>query len=198
MKTIKLFAATVIGAAVLGLAFKGKESEYKLNTKSSEVSWLAKKVGGEHSGKIGVSKGTLMVEGTAIKSGNIEMDINTITCTDITDAGYNEKMVSHLKNKDFFFLEKFATATFVISSSVDKGSGAYDLIGKMTIKGVTQDITIPVNVTVKDKTLAAVGKVMIDRTKFDIKYGSKNFFEGIADKAIEDEFSLDFKIVASM
>lgn len=198
MKTIKLFAATVLGAAVLGLAFKGKESNFKVNAKSSEITWLAKKVGGEHTGKIAVSEGSLLVDGTVIKGGNLIIDMNSITCTDLTDAGYNAKLVGHLKSKDFFEVENFGTAKFEITKAVDKGKGAYDLVGKITIKGITQDITIPANVTIKDKTLAAVGKATINRSKFDVRYGSKTFFADIADKAIEDDFTLDFKIVAQM
>ena len=48
------------------------------------------------------------------------------------------------------------------------------------------------------KTLVTVAKIMVDRTKFDIKYGSASFIEGIGDKAISDEFELNVNLVAAV
>ena len=69
--------------------------------------------------------------------------------------------------------------------------------GKLTIKGIANNITFPANVKVIKGTLVAFADVKVDRTKYEIKYGSKNFFEGLGDKAISDEFLLKLKIVAT-
>ena len=41
---------------------------------------------------------------------------------------------------------------------------------------------------------SATAKLKIDRTKFDIKYGSASFFDGLKDRAIYDEFDLNVNL----
>ncbi len=106
-----------------------------------------------------------------------------------------------MSSDDFFGAEKYPTSTFKITSIKPIAGAAADadnstITGEMTIKGVTQQISFPAKVGVKNGVAAATGKVTIDRTKFGLKYGSKTFFDSIGDKAIYDEFTLAFNIVA--
>ena len=48
----------------------------------------------------------------------------------------------------------------------------------------------------KDGKLGAFAEMKVDRTLYDIKYGSGKFFEGLGDKVIDDEFIIKFKIAA--
>ena len=48
----------------------------------------------------------------------------------------------------------------------------------------------------KDGKLGAYAEMKIDRTLYDIKYGSGKFFEGLGDKMIDDHFMIKFKIAA--
>src|SRR3954465_15217800 len=79
---------------------------YKVDTKKSTLVWTGKKVTGAHTGNISLSKGTIVADGKNIKSGNFEIDMNSITVTDLKDSTYNQKLVGHLKNDDFFGVEK--------------------------------------------------------------------------------------------
>nr|WP_262903346.1 YceI family protein [Hymenobacter psoromatis] len=120
---------------------------------------------------------------------------------DITDPENHAKFVGHMSSDDFFGAEKYPTSTFKITSIKPIAGAAADadnstITGEMTIKGVTQQISFPAKVGVKNGVAAATGKVTIDRTKFGLKYGSKTFFDSIGDKAIYDEFTLAFNIVA--
>ncbi|MBL7890424.1 MAG: YceI family protein, partial [Bacteroidia bacterium] len=72
----------------------------------------------------------------------------------------------------------------------------YDVTGKLTIKGITNEITFPAVITMNEKAVVTVAKITVNRTKFDIKYGSASFFEGIGDKAIYDDFELAVNVVA--
>jgi hypothetical protein len=49
---------------------------------------------------------------------------------------------------------------------------------------------------IKRYVVVAIATIRIDRTKYDIKYGSKSFIEGIGDKAIDDEFEMQVNLVA--
>jgi polyisoprenoid-binding protein YceI len=171
--------------------------KFKVDTKASSLTWLGKKVTGQHTGTIGISSGELVAEGKALKEGSFEIDVNSLTVTDITDKDSNAKLVGHLKADDFFGTTKYPKATFVISSIAPKAGNEYIVKGKLTIKGKTNDIEFPATITNDGKQVTANAKIVVDRTKFDIRYGSKTFFENIGDKAIADDFELTLKLVAT-
>jgi polyisoprenoid-binding protein YceI len=183
--------------AFLAFIIPPPASKFKVDTKASTLTWLGKKVTGQHTGTLGISSGELIGEGKSIKEGSFEIDVNSLTVTDIADPGSNAKLVGHLKADDFFGVSKFPKATFVISSISPKSGNDYTVKGKLTIKGKTNDIEFPAVITNDGKKVTANGKIVVDRTKFDIRYGSKTFFENIGDKAISDEFELTLKLVAN-
>ena len=183
--------------AFLAFIIPPPASKFKVDTKASTLTWLGKKVTGQHTGTIGISSGELIGEGKSIKEGSFEIDVNSLTVTDIADPDSNAKLVGHLKADDFFGVSKFPKATFVISSISPKSGNDYTVKGKLTIKGKTNDIEFPATITNDGKKVTANAKIVVDRTKFDIRYGSKTFFENIGDKAISDEFELTLKLVAN-
>jgi polyisoprenoid-binding protein YceI len=166
-----------------------------MDSKNTTASWLATKVTGQHNGTIAVSKGMLTGDGKTVTGGTFELDMNSIADVDLADAGYKAKLEGHLKSEDFFNVAKFPTATFTISNVVLKSGTDYTVTGKLTIKGITNEITFPAVIKMEGKAVVAIAKITVDRTKFDIKYGSKNFIEGIGDKAISDNFDLNVNFV---
>lgn len=202
---IKKIALGMIAAATLtAFAFTTPENKkgtttYSVDTKSTSATWLGKKVTGQHTGGITISKGSIESTGAGIISGGIiEFDMNSITNTDLTDKEWNDKLIGHLKSEDFFSVAKNPTATFVITKAVAKSNTDYEITGKLTIKGITNEITFPAMVKMDAKTLVTVAKITVNRTKFDIKYGSASFIEGIGDKAISDDFELNVNVVATV
>ena len=143
-------------------------------------------------------KGNIVSDGKTLTGGTFEIDMTTITCTDLTDKEWNGKLVGHLKADDFFGTEKHPTAKFEVTKAILKSGNDYDVTGKLTIKGITNEITFPAMIKMDTKTFVTVAKITVNRTKFDIKYGSASFFEGIGDKAINDEFELNINVVASV
>ena len=125
--------------------------------------------------------------------------MNSITCTDLTDKTYNDKLIGHLKSDDFFGTAKHPTAKFEITKVTLKEGVNYDVTGKLTIKGITNEITFPalIKQTETAAKIVTVATIKVNRTKFDIKYGSASFFESIGDKAINDEFDLTISVIAS-
>ncbi len=177
---------------------KAKETTYKVDTQQSKLRWTGKKVTGEHTGLVPISGGTvLLTDNGRLKGGTFEISLKDLTVTDLTDPDYNAKLVGHLKNDDFFAVEKYPTAQFAITSVAPTGDGNYDVTGKLTIKGITNDVKFPAQVKTEPGKLMATGKVTVDRTKYNIKFRSKNFFENLGDKAINDDFTLDVTLVAT-
>lgn len=173
-----------------------KAVAYKVDAAKSVVKWHAKKVTGEHFGTIGLASGALNVDGTKITGGTFEIDMTSIKCTDLTDAGYNAKLVGHLKSEDFFSVEKNPKATFVITKVDGKGANV-NITGDLTIKGIKNSVTFPATVTADAKGVTANAKIVLDRSKWDIRYGSKTFFPNIGDKMINDDFEIELALTAA-
>ncbi len=198
MKTmITLAAAALFAVSTTATAGDG----VKVNTDKSKIFWTGKKVTGEHTGTLMLKGGEVeLADGKPVRV-DLDIDMTTIVVTDITDAGTNAKLVGHLNSDDFFSVEKYPTGKFVASSFTPiKGAKDrepnYTVKGKLTLKGITQDIEFPALIAVKGNSVVANGNLTFDRTKFEIKYGSGNFFEGLGDKAIYDEVSLNFVLSA--
>lgn len=170
--------------------------KFKVDSKASTLVWTGKKFTGQHTGTILLSSGEIATEGKAVKQGNFEIDVTSLTVTDIKDASSNAKLVGHLKNNDFFGVDQFPKASFVISSVTPKTGDEYTVKGKLTLKGITNDIAFPAVIKNDGKKLTAVAKITVDRSKYNIKFKSPSFFENLGDGVIYDEFELDLNLVA--
>jgi polyisoprenoid-binding protein YceI len=164
-----------------------------VNTSSSTVEWLGKKIGGQHNGFIEVKNGYFNMEGDQIKGGEVVIDMNSITNVDLKDETYNQKLVGHLKSDDFFGVKSWPTATFTVKSASKFSNGISKVNGEITIKGKTEPISFDV---IRSGNKYST-KLEIDRSKFDVRYGSNSFFDNLGDKAIDDIFTLDIKLVLS-
>ncbi|MBA9075493.1 MULTISPECIES: YceI family protein [Rufibacter] len=189
---------TVLAAlvALVTFAFAGKGADYKVVANQSKVAWVGTKVTGEHSGTISIADGKLVSDGKNILGGTFTIDMGSIACTDISDAKMNQNLVGHLKSEDFFGTAKYPTSTLVIKNAKATGKGQYLVSGDLTIKGITKPIQFPATIQHAGNQIKANAKVTVDRTKYDIKYGSGSFFDNLGDKAISNDFVLDINLVA--
>jgi polyisoprenoid-binding protein YceI len=190
MKSVKVIIAT-LAVGLISFAGVAAPKVVNVNKSASSIAWLAKKVTGEHNGTVGISAGALNVDGNKLIGGNFTIDLKTIKALDITDPGYNQKFIGHITSGDFFEIEKFPTASFVITKVAGK-----QVTGNLTVKGITKSITFPAEIAVKGGKVTAKANITIDRTDFNIKYGSKKFFDSIGDKAIYDDFALTVSLVS--
>lgn len=194
----KLFStATALIMSLAVLAGGPKGETYKVNKDNSSVEWTGKKVSGEHFGIVKVKEGNVELDGDQIIGGNLVIDMNTIEVKDIEDAETNGKLKGHLMSDDFFGVENYPTATLKINKVEKVKGNKHTIFADLTIKGKTEAVEIPATIIVKDGKVVTVGEVEIDRTKFDIRYGSGQFFDDLGDKMIYDDFTIKFKIGAS-
>lgn len=170
----------------------------KVNVSNSSVNWKGFKPSGEHYGTISISEGAIKLEEGNLVGGSFSFDMNSIKDSDMAaDNEYNAKLVGHLKSTDFFDVEKFPIAKFEITS-VNEEEGKLTISGNLTIKEATKNITIPASlITTNDTTTLKSEVFTIDRTDFDVRYGSKKFFDNLKDKFINDEFEMSFEVVVS-
>lgn len=182
MKNLKSIALALV--VVLTTASVSAQTK-KIDITASKVEWLGKKVTGKHNGIVNFKEGAVVLKSGKLVGGSFTVDMTSLTATDLT-GDYRDKLDGHLKADDFFGTTKFPTATLVIKKIGAKSATVYTATADLTIKGITKPVTF--DMTVNGDT--ATTTFNVDRTKYDIKYGSKSFFESIGDKAISDEFEL--------
>jgi len=184
MKTIK--SLVLIAVVVTASAFTNPMNmKKKINIKESQIEWKGKKILGSHTGTIQFKDGYLEMDGDNLVGGMFTVDMTTINVTDLEgeDKG---KLEGHLKSDDFFGVENHPTSVLVINNA-SKDGNTYEVKGEITIKGHTE----PVAFDLEMGASAAQASFKIDRTKFDIRYGSGSFTDNLGDNAISDKFSLD-------
>ncbi len=178
--------ATIAIIALMTFSFTTVEGGKKeIKTENSKIVWKGYKVTGSHQGTIAIKAGHLNFDKDKLTGGSFIIDMLTITNTDL-EGEYKGKLEGHLKSDDFFGVEKFPTASLIFKKVKSTGKNSYEVTGDITIKGKTNSVTFDVSIYGNK----ANASLKIDRTKFDVRYGSTSFFDGLKDKAIYDEFDL--------
>lgn len=176
----------LIAALTLSIGMAAVAAE--VDVKKSEFKWTATKVTGKHFGKLPVKKAALEVSKKGkVKGGEFVLDLKNFTVDDLSGK-WAKKFLKHMKSADFFEISEHPDAKLVLTK-LKKGKAT----GKLTIKGKTKTVKFPY--TLKDGVYS--GTMKFDRTKFDMKYGSKSFFKSLGDKAIDNEVVVDFKVVTT-
>ncbi|KAA2239796.1 YceI family protein [Chitinophaga agrisoli] len=171
----------------------GDERYFIIDTKESVVTWKGSSAKGAHTGYVYISKGELMIGNGQLMGGTVEIDMSTI---EGEDHRSDNNLINHLKNPDFFDVKKFPFSTIEITSIDSINGESTHVTGNLTIKGITHPVNFPAEMEVKDKIVKAKGKLVIDRTKWDVRYNSGKFYDNLADRTISDSIEFQVKIVA--
>ncbi len=204
MKTItSTLALLFFSFALIAGNGEGEKNTLNVNTEKSKIYWTGKKVTGKHTGTLMLKSGTVTVKNGIPTEATIDIDMNTIVVTDIEDPGTNAKLTGHLNSEDFFSTEKhpvgqFTAVEFTPIAGAEGEEPNYTVKGKLTLKGKTDMVTFPAFISVSGDKMVANGKITFDRTKWDIRYGSGSFFDGLGDKMIYDDVDLNFVLSANI
>ncbi len=187
LKTIGLALLVTFGTTVATTA-----QNKKINIEKSQIKWVGKKVTGQHEGTINFQDAALEFNGSKLSGGSFTVNMTSLASTDLKAGQGKEKLEGHLKSPDFFGTEKFPTSNleFKKVTPKGKGKGTYTVLADLTIKGITNAVTFDLAITENNAT----STFKVDRTKYDIKYGSGSFFDNLGDKVISDEFELTINL----
>jgi hypothetical protein len=183
---------------------QGKELKIELD--NSSIEWLGTKPTGTHFGTLGIIDGSIFVKNGKILGGRITMDMNAIVVQDIENQEMNKNLVGHLKSADFFLVDSFPTATFEFSkvvqlndnhAEIDGIMPTHQLYGNLTLRGVTRGISFTAKIDLNDGSINAVTpQFLINRTNWNVSYGSKSIFAELKDNFIHDEMGIIIKLKA--
>ncbi|PPK92379.1 polyisoprenoid-binding protein YceI [Nonlabens xylanidelens] len=182
-----ILKSAMILAVVAGTSLITKEVK-TVNVETSTAVWTGKKFAGSHSGTIDLKSGQLEFNNKQLTGGEFIIDMSSIEVTDLS-GGTKAKFEGHLKSDDFFSTATHETATLKITK-VDNTSSPYKVSANLTVKGITNPITFDLTTTEDTATT----QIVIDRSKYDVKYGSKSFFSGLGDNFIYDNFEVDITL----
>lgn len=176
--------------------------EYAIDHNASSILWTGRNVvaGKAHTGTINISAGTLSVEGDVLTAGDFTIDMTSIKNTDLGDPTYAAKLEGHLADTAFFAVADYPTASFAVTG-VEAVTGeegvTHHVSGNLTLRGVTKEIKIPANVSITESAVSATADFVIDRSLWNVKYGSGSFFDDLGDNLIEDNIELTLTLAAT-
>ena len=162
--------------------------EKEIPITESEVTWKGYKVTGQHEGTLNMKSGALIFENDKLTGGNFTIDMTSLAVTDLP-VQRRGRLENHLKSDDFFSVENHPLSSLVITS-VEGDEGEYSVQADLSIKGITNQIRFNMNISGNKAT----ADLKVDRTRYDIKFRSASFFEGLKDKAISDEFEISVNL----
>jgi polyisoprenoid-binding protein YceI len=162
----------------------------------SSIDWIGRKVTGSHNGTIAIKEGTIALDDERALSGRFIVDTTSITILDIIEPVTKAQFAGHLASEDFFAAAQYPEAMFVITSTKAVDNNTYLIEADLTIKGITQSSVFNAQLNIKDTLLVASGKIIVDRTKYDMKFRSESFFQNLGDNLIYNDFELEVNITA--
>ena len=175
-----------------------KTQDFNIDSAKSTIEWVGKKVTGSHNGTINIADGVLTLTDGELTGGKFTIDTTSIKILDITDLGTNAQFAGHLASPDFFASEQYPDATLDITSVSKRVDTHYHVAGDLTIKGITHPVEFEAELgSIHGNSLQASGKLVIDRTKYDMRFRSGNFFKDLGDTLIYNDFTLNIQLNAS-
>ena len=183
---------------------------YAVMSGETELEWTGTKTliaDYEDTGTVEVASGTVTVSDGNVTAAEVVVDMNTIA-VDSTDNENQppSRLETHLKSGDFFGVEEFPTATLVVTEVSDPTPTPGVLAGRfkkqvtadLTIKGQTHEIVFPATVYETDNNQLIVdAELTVDRSRYNVRFGSSSFFDDLGDSVIGDNFTLDVHLVAT-
>lgn len=178
------------------------QGRYELDTETSLVRWTGRNLFNHHHGTLRLSGGHIEVQNGSLQSARFTLDMNSIACDDLVDTAFNAMLIRHLRDDDFFAVDRFPTAEFICTHadplpSCTPGTPNYTLHGTITLRGVTQPLSFPAVIAAADADhLTGQAQFELDRTLFGSHYGSGRLFAFLGKHVVNDHVHLHIKLHA--
>jgi polyisoprenoid-binding protein YceI len=176
---------------------------FRIDIEKSIIKWTGANLSNSHTGTLGFADGVLQLRQGQLEDAKFQIDMKSLACADIKDANTNQMLIQHLASDDFFDVAKYQMARFQLTAAKalapgTAGSPNYEMSGRLTLKGVTDQVTFPAIVGQCDpNTIAGQAHLEFDRTRWDVQYGSEKFFAFLGKHLVSDLVHLHLIIIAT-
>tara|TARA_B110000971_G_scaffold1059_1_gene963 strand:+ start:6429 stop:6998 length:570 start_codon:yes stop_codon:yes gene_type:complete len=165
-----------------------------VNTQKSTIEWEGGSATTTHNGLISLKSGTLEISDGELTGGTFEVDMTSITNLDVSEA-YRGKLENHLKSEDFFDANTFPTAQLVIVKATAEKGNLYRIVADFTVRDITKSIEFDASLTPTGNGYTASATFTFDRSEYEVKHRSGNFFMDLGDKLIYDEIKVAISVI---
>jgi polyisoprenoid-binding protein YceI/rhodanese-related sulfurtransferase len=176
---------------------------FRLDIEKSTVKWTGANLSNSHNGTLRFAEGVFQLQQGELEDARFQIDMKSLACDDIKDTKTNQMLIQHLSSEDFFDVAKYPTARFQLTAAKvlppgTPGSPNYEMNGRLTLKGVTDQVTFPAVVGESGPdTIAGQAHLEFDRTRWDVQYGSGKFFAFLGQHLVNDLVHLHLIIIAN-
>jgi polyisoprenoid-binding protein YceI len=168
------------GVALAGAAF----AQAKVIPAQSQIGFAVKEMGVPVEGRFGKWTADVAFDPKKPEAGKVAFTIDTAS------ASFGVKETdAELPKPEWFNTAKFPTASFTSTSIKAAGAGKFTVAGKLTLKGTTKDVVVPIALAQAGGTTTATGQFAIKRNDFHVGEG-----EWADPSQVADEVQVKFKI----
>jgi polyisoprenoid-binding protein YceI/rhodanese-related sulfurtransferase len=192
---------TIEGTGLTGDSIK-PDGVFVIDVETSVVRWTGRNLFNHHHGTLKLAGGRIEVHHGDLKAASFTLDMNSIVDEDLVDPDYNALLIRHLRDDDFFAVDRFPTAEFICERAeplpaCTDGTPNFMLDGFMTLRGVTKPLSFPAVIAAADADhLTGQAQFEIDRTQFGSLYGSGRLFAFLGKHVVNDHVHLHVKLHA--
>lgn len=173
---------------------------FHVNIEESVIEWTGRNPNKKHYGTLPLKNGKMTVGDKSV-GGSFEIDMAGIKNIDLSGDEWQPILLSHLMSDDFFFVKMFPKAIFNIKSMIpieasNMSTPNFNVTGDFELRGNNNEINFPATVT----PIPGVGMKIeahfdIDRTRWNVIYGSTRFFEHLGMHLVFDLISVQLWLV---
>lgn len=171
--TLRLkFALPLAAVALLLSSGASAATAYKTDLAKSSVTFSFMQAGARNEGKFGKYDVKLLFAPDQLAASKLDVDV-AVTSLDTGDTDRD----TTLRGVDLFNVAKFPKAHFTASKIAQVGPDRYEAAGKLTIRNVTKDITLPFSF----KAGLMTGALTIKRLEYGVGQGEWKSTEWVGD-----------------
>ena len=177
------------------------DGQYTVDSDTSQVEWAGRNPSTRHIGTVDIANGVIDIKDRTI-TGTVEIDMTTIHNINLEGDELQPVLEAHLRSDDFFFTKMFPKAVFTFKEAkrIEPGwltAPNYHVNGKLNLRGVSADLEFDATVAlIQDGSLVLEAHFDIDRTRWNVIYGSTRFFEHLGMHKVFDILSFQIRIIA--
>ena len=179
------------------------DGHYTVDAEASSVEWAGRNPNTRHIGTVDIAQGVIDIKDGTI-TGTVEIDMNTIHNINLKGDELQPVLEAHLHSDDFFFTNLFPKAMFALKKAnrIEPGwltAPNYHVEGELNLRGVSADLEFDATVAInEDGTVTVEAHFDIDRTRWNVIYGSTRFFEHLGMHKVFDLLSFQIRVVAAL
>ena len=157
-------------------------TKYVFDAAASKVTWTSTAEDGKtHTGSLDFKSGTLMFDVKTLQSGFSYINMQSLTCKDVTDAGFNRELITEMRSESELDVVKFKETTFKIVKAkrldVAEGQPNYDIDALLKLKGIDIPVKFIATIVMKKSDLSFKSDFVIPKATAKLPYDLKLVFD---------------------